>query len=219
MVVIILLIAALAYPAASAAEIHKYVDKDGVVWFSNLYPTGEGTTSARLKDRRSNSTDVDHRRVRYHAIVNRTATEYSLDPSLVKAVISVESNWNASAVSRKGAIGLMQIMPATADALGVKDPYDPEENIRAGTRYLRHMLERFNGNLALALAAYNAGPATVERFGRIPPIKETEAYVKKVLFHSGYDRTLATSWQYRRGAGGIKAIRKADGSVLYTNMY
>ncbi len=114
-------------------------------------------------------------------IIAQAANEYNLDPKLVKAVIKVESNFKANAVSNKGAVGLMQLMKATADDLGVKNRYDARQNIFGGAKYLRMMLDRFDGNLELAVGAYNAGPSAVEKYNGIPPYKETRRYVEKVL--------------------------------------
>ena len=118
----------------------------------------------------------------YDHLIRRTADSFDIDPALVKAVVAAESNFEPRAVSKVGAQGLMQLMPATARAMGVRRPFTPSENIRGGVRYLRSLLDRFE-DLDLALAAYNAGPEAVERYGGIPPYPETEAYVVKVLSH------------------------------------
>jgi hypothetical protein len=114
-------------------------------------------------------------------LIARHSDAQALDPKLVRAVIQAESGYNTRALSNKGAIGLMQLMPATASLLNVSNPYDPDDNIRGGTRYLRQMLDRFAGRVEFAIAAYNAGPGAVERHGGIPPYAETRAYVKRVL--------------------------------------
>ncbi len=119
-------------------------------------------------------------RQRWEPVVAPIAQKYGLEPEFVLKVIEAESGGNPQAVSPKGAIGLMQLMPATARALGVSDPFDPVQNIEGGVRYLRHLIDRF-GDLRLALAAYNAGPGNVQRYGGIPPFPETQQYVKKIL--------------------------------------
>ena len=116
----------------------------------------------------------------YEALITQHAEANQLNPVLVRAVIEAESAFNPRAVSRVGALGLMQLMPATARELGVVDPFDPDDNIRGGTKYLRSLLDRFDGNVELALAAYNAGPGAVERYDGVPPYRETRNYVAKI---------------------------------------
>jgi hypothetical protein len=117
----------------------------------------------------------------YETIIQDAAERYDIDPDLIAAVIMTESRFNPGALSRRGAKGLMQIMPVTAESLQVNDAYDPEENIHAGTRYLRWLLTRLDDDVALALAAYNAGLRKVQTYQGIPPYRETEAYVDKVM--------------------------------------
>jgi len=113
--------------------------------------------------------------------IQDAAIRSALDPALVKAVIQVESNFKSKATSHKGAKGLMQVMPKTAEALGIQEPFHPTDNLMGACDYLRKLINRYRGNLELALAAYNAGPSNVERFGGIPPFKETQNYVSKVM--------------------------------------
>ena len=116
----------------------------------------------------------------YEDIIQEAARTYEIDPSLIRAVMQAESAFHPFVVSRAGAEGLMQLMPALADEMGVTDSFDPRENIMGGARYLKQLLEQHDGNIALTLASYNAGPGNVKRYGGVPPFKETRSYVKKI---------------------------------------
>lgn len=116
----------------------------------------------------------------YAELVRAAASRYGVDPELVASVIAAESNFDPKAISRRNARGLMQLLPETAKRLGVHDVFDPRENIDAGTRYLSDLMARYQNNLALALAAYNAGPIRVQRYGRVPPYRETISYVRRI---------------------------------------
>jgi soluble lytic murein transglycosylase-like protein len=126
------------------------------------------------------SFDAVEARHAYDGIIAEAAAKYDLDPRMIRAVMQAESAFNAMAVSPVGALGLMQLMPAVAEELGVADPFDPRQNIMGGSKYLRQLLDSHKGNVRLALASYNAGPGNVAKYRAIPPFKETRNYVKKV---------------------------------------
>jgi len=143
-------------------------------------------------------------------LVDRYAGARDLDPRLVRAVMQVESGYNAKALSNKGAIGLMQLMPDTARELAVDDPWDPEQNVRGGTAYLRRMLDTFHGDVELALAAYNAGPNAVLDNAGVPPYADTRAYVRRVLCL--FDGTCASSDEL--DGRKVEMRRAPDGSIV-----
>jgi soluble lytic murein transglycosylase-like protein len=224
----IILIFLLSSPLAYA-DIYKYIDENGVICYTDL-PLNKKLNKIyrEKKDEKQDNVSSKSEFVQaknkanrdYHEIVHEKAVRYNVDPSLVKAVIKAESNWNDKAISRKGAMGLMQLMPSTAYDMDVQNPFDPEENIEGGVRYLKYLLERFNGDLTLALAAYNAGPEKVEKYGYIPPINETRQYVKKVL--SVY-KNKSYITKYDENTSGDKKtetiykIKLEDGTILFTN--
>ncbi len=172
------------WPAQADAQIYAWRDINGTLVLSDRRLVDGAQTYAvpdapAIRSTRPIASRED--RDRFEPLVREHANRHSLRPELVRAVIQVESGFNARARSPKGAMGLMQLMPATAMDLGVRDPYDPADNIRGGTTYLRRLLDRFDGDEELALAAYNAGPGAVDRYGRqVPPYRETQDYVKKV---------------------------------------
>jgi soluble lytic murein transglycosylase-like protein len=138
-------------------------------------------SSMRITPGAIHSTSANNRTNSYDNLISREAARNNIDPALVKAVIRAESNYNKRDVSSKGACGLMQLMPETARLLGVKSIFSPEENIVAGTRFLSNMIDTFDGNIEMGIAAYNAGPGAVKHYKRIPPFKETENYVKNIF--------------------------------------
>jgi soluble lytic murein transglycosylase-like protein len=143
----------------------------------------------------------------FREIVEAAAARYSVDADLITSVIAVESNFDPKAKSRRDARGLMQLLPETAARLGVKDIYDPQENIDAGTRYLRELLQKYDNNLVLALAAYNAGPERVQQYGRVPPFAETISYVRRVK--RGYEKSKASA---------VKKTEKQSGAIAATSL-
>lgn len=160
------------------ADIYKYIDSNGVLHFTNA-PT---SSNYRLYLKENPAASLPVRITRqYESIITEASERHGIEASLLKAIIKVESDYNPRAVSKKGARGLMQIMPETMKALKIANAFDPWENIMGGARYFKQLFRRYNGKLPLALAAYNAGPTLVDRFGSIPPIRETEEYVEKVI--------------------------------------
>ncbi len=179
--------------------IYKYTDRDGVIHFTNV-PTSPKSKQVPLPRSGSfplpgkpaapsgsngqaagSSAASASKGQEYERHIRAACVAHNLDHRLVKAVIRAESQFNPEAVSPKGAMGLMQLMPETSRLLGVGDPFDPSQNIDGGVRYLKDLMGRYQNNIALALAAYNAGPGAVERYGGIPPYDETLVYIQRVL--------------------------------------
>jgi len=174
--------------APAGAQTYSLVSPDGTVYFTNL-PTRT-----------------------YARDINEAAARYAVPERLIWAVIRAESGFQPRAVSRRGAGGLMQLMPETAAILGVRDVFDPHQNIDAGVRHLRALIERFGHDLRLAVAAYNAGEKAVLRYGSVPPYRETQQYVTRVLRF--YDAPV----KQVELPGGIHQIIERDGTIVYTNM-
>lgn len=160
------------------ADIYMYLDSDGILHFTNTPTSSHYKLYIKEKPKKSPAEEAMDR---YDHIIKEASYVSGISFALIKAMIRVESNFDSKAVSKKGATGLMQIMPKNFDALDIDDPFDPRENIMGGSMYFQQMLDRYEGKLPLALAAYNAGPSAVDRNRGIPPIRETEDYIKKVM--------------------------------------
>ncbi|MFL6291627.1 MAG: lytic transglycosylase domain-containing protein [Thermoanaerobaculia bacterium] len=186
-----------ATPSQAAAQVKIVVNSEGRKVILNEAPAQR---ARRYSNRLVPVPEAD-----IQISIDRHSADQSLDPKLVQAVIQVESGFNHRARSQKGAMGLMQLMPGTASRYQVEDPYDPDDNVRGGTQYLRHLVDRFPGRLDLAVAAYNAGPGAVERYNGIPPYRETRDYVQRVLalYTGGGGGEPALSFATSSGRGSI----------------
>jgi soluble lytic murein transglycosylase-like protein len=162
-----------------SADIYKYVDENGILHFTDS-PTKKEVV-LYIKKPENYDRDKYYSPDSFNEIILKASQKNGVSYSLIKAIIKVESNFNPKAVSRVGAVGLMQIMPENLKQLNIKNPYNPYENIMGGTLYFRKLLERFDGQLILALAAYNAGPTVVLKYNNIPPYKETQNFVNSVI--------------------------------------
>jgi len=187
--------------APAHADIYRCKRADGTHHYTNIREPGrrcqlvvrsskkrKPTSSAKKKSSGTRSSNASRPRdvarySRYNALISEAARLYQLPESFIRAVMRVESDFNPSVVSRAGAMGLMQLMPRTARSMGVSDPFDARQNIHGGARYLRILANRFKGDLVLTVAAYNAGEGAVEKYKGIPPYKETQRYVRRVLKH------------------------------------
>lgn len=164
--------------ALVCADIYMYLDSDGILHFTNTPTSSDYKLYIKEKPKKLPPEEAMHR---YDHLISEASYTSGISFALIKAMIRVESNFDPKAVSKKGAKGLMQIMPKNFITLDIDDPFDPRENILGGSRYFQKLMDRYEGKLPLALAAYNAGPTAVDRHRGIPPIKETEDYVKKVM--------------------------------------
>src|SRR5437870_9472224 len=212
---VLLLVTAAVVTAATpaAAQVYKRTAPDGTTYFTNVQPNpsyqrAAYTPAPTRVAQRPSSADYGA----YSQEIAEAAARYAVPERLIWAVIRVESGFDHRAVSRRGARGLMQLMPETAAILGVRDSFDPRENIQAGARHLRGLMERFRYDLPLAIAAYNAGEKPVVAFRGIPPYPETREYVTRVLRFYG----APIAWELQ--GSGIEQIVERDGTVVYTNV-
>ena len=189
---LIIIAAGLSAGNSFGEALYSYFDDNGVQVLTNIPPVGHvrnlkvtGSIPNASSSSSPSANSTKPKTQAYDPIIEKYATDYQLDPSLIRSIIAAESGFNAKAVSPKGARGLMQLMPATAARLGVKDSFDPEENIRGGMRHFRSLMDSFGNNIALSLAAYNAGENLVQRLGRVPDYKETREYVESITRRYG----------------------------------
>jgi len=203
-----------------ADEIVTITDEQGRKIYINLGETqanGWGTTSAHTPANSANSIlptpEISH-------LVEQTASRLQVDPQLVHAIIKVESEYDPKAVSPKGAMGLMQLIPETAQRFGVENPFNPKQNIEGGVSYLKHLLNRYGGDLSLSLAAYNAGEGAVARFGGIPSFSETKDYVQKVtnIYQTASPKSGTNAAEKKPPAPPITRYVDERGVVHYSNV-
>ena len=201
---------------ASDDQLMYFVQEDGSVVFTNAPSRQESRPVPGLEvwDALGIS-GTDLPATVYDPFIDRVAREHGLSPELIKAVALVESGFNTHAVSPKGAQGLMQLMPATARQYGVKDAFDPLQNLRAGTIHLRKLLDEFDGDLTLTLAAYNAGSGAVRRHGGVPDYRETQEYVRKVQSNLSQGRRRAVSIPPQETSARI--VQNSDGTIRLVN--
>ena len=211
--------------STASSDVYKYIDENGVICYTDKLFGKKNQPELVYKEKKAPAVNRKTEkspgvRADYNHYVQKAAQKYEIEPELIHAVIRTESNGNYRAVSKKGAMGLMQLMPSTANDMNVGNPFNPEENIDGGTRYLRYLLEKFNGNMTLAVAAYNSGPTTVERYGNIPPIAETRQYVNRVFTLYNGKRSFAVSASavdYQDRPAPIYKVVLEDGTILFTN--
>ena len=166
-------------PAVATGDIYRYVNENGVTIFTDN-PVHSGY-EVHVREKGSFRLASVGGYYPYRDVVVEACSIYRMDEALIRAVMEVESDYNRYAISSAGARGLMQLMPKTALQLGVRNIWDPQQNVQAGTAYLKRFIRRYSGNMELALAAYNAGPSAVQKYGQIPPFPQTKNYVQKVM--------------------------------------
>lgn len=183
---LLLLSGALALPAVHAAVVYKYTDRKGTVVYTNKRPAGVKVKSIFVycpacdPESKVDWTTTGLNVESYADLVNQEAARHSIEPALVRAIMHAESAFNPNALSKAGAVGLMQLMPAAASDFGCGDRYDPAQNIKGGVAYLRFLMDMFDGNADLVMAAYNAGQNAVLKYTGVPPYAETQVYVQRV---------------------------------------
>jgi soluble lytic murein transglycosylase-like protein len=195
-----------------AAQIATITDQNGASQYVNANSAETQSESAQAENAATSPTKID-------SIIDRVSSHYQVDPKLVHAMIRVESNYDPSAVSSKGAMGLMQLIPATAQRFGVQNPFDPSQNVQGGVSYLKYLLHLFGGNLPLSLAAYNAGEERVIRSGGVPNIPETEHYVRAIthLYHSKNTGSAVTAETAAPRIVPIVRYVDSQGVIHFTN--
>ena len=220
------LLFSLCQPRRVVADIYQYTDDNGVMHFSNVSvgtakkyrnlksaaaAKQQTTTKPRATTRSRGTFSSSNIPSAYVDIINTACNRHGIDPSLVHAIVKVESDFNPYALSRKGAMGLMQLMPQTAVEMKVGNSFNPHDNIDGGVRYLRYLMDRYEGNLPLALAAYNSGETAVKKWGTIPPYQETQNYVQRIMRIYGGDEKV------HRPRYTIYMVHGEDGALMLTD--
>ena len=206
---------AIASTVQAADRIAAYLDSSGRVVFVNqarVVPPPKQPASSASQSRTADSSEHSSKlgRPSLDHVIQQSASRHQVDPDLVRAIVRVESNFNPYAVSSRGAQGLMQLIPATAQRFGVRDAFDPRANLEGGVQYLRYLIDLYGGDLELALAAYNAGENAVSRYNGVPPYRETRNYLRKI------SRIYPLDWQ-NRGAPEIMKFVDSRGIVHFSN--
>ncbi len=199
----------LATSSPFAEEIYQFIDRDGVIHFTNV------PVDLRYKPLKKSSYRNRYAEKELHQLIYELSSQHEVNPALIKAIIKVESDFDTTAISIAGAQGLMQLMPMTANRLGVSDPFDPRENIEGGIRYLKALLDIFNNDPRLALAAYHAGENNVLKYNGLPPIPQTKRYVEKVIGY--YKKYSLKRPVIKNNSNYIYKVSTVDGKIIYTN--